>query len=349
MLRSQYQPACFFRVFCQESACFTCGLQFGSVMEEWQCDNLSLLITRCRIRLMVRANQLLSGLNPSLRGSVRAALLVSALLPASAMALDLQPYPAASVNSRVSEDRTNHPIVSSPMKKVNGVVLADEMQRLDGALQRRVYQLPAGHESNDGYEFFVQQLKTQNVEPLFTCNSFSCGDSNFWANNIFRVSTLYGMGKEQHYFVGKKVMSDKVVYYTVYSVKRGNRRVYTLIDEFTVDSNALAEDNQGARVYYIDRLPGTATQLSRNNNYREVVEVLQANDSRQLLMNIELPLNLAAGIKGVDEQMDRQQQVQTLLQEQLQADGIPADRYRTVSSYSTSSSRQPGIRFLLLQ
>ncbi|UYM15708.1 DUF4892 domain-containing protein [Endozoicomonas euniceicola] len=267
----------------------------------------------------------------------------------TAAALDLQPYPAASVDRRVNEQRSNHPVVSSPMKKVNGVVLADDMQRLDGNLERRVYQLPSGHDSNDGYQFFIEQLKALNVEPLFSCNSFGCGDSNFWANNIFRVSTLYGMNKEQHYFLGKKVRPGEVVYYSVYSVKRGNRRVYTLVDEFTVESGPLAGSDDTPMAFYIDRLPVNAGQLSRNDTYREVLSALRRHDERQLLATIELSVILSEGVKGADEQVATLRRQQAMLQEQLKADGIRSDRYRILPSYSTSSSRQAGIRLLLTQ
>ncbi|WP_160174002.1 DUF4892 domain-containing protein [Endozoicomonas montiporae] len=275
-------------------------------------------------------------------------LLLIVAVPATVTALDFQPYPAASVNLRVDEHRSNHPIVSSPMKKVNGVVLADEMQRLDGTLTRRVYQLPAGHESEDGYQFFLQQLKAQNVQPLFSCNSFGCGDSNFWANDIFRVSSLYGMSRQQHYFLGKKVRPEDVVYYTVYSVKRGNRRVYTLVDEFSVAAKVQGGDT-AAMAYYIDRLPVSAEQLSRNDTYREVLSALRSNDLRQLLINIELPVVLEEGVKGADSQVAIQQRQESMLQQQLKADGVSSDRFRILSSFSTSSSRQAGIRLLLTE
>lgn len=298
---------------------------------------------------MVRANQLIHNLQQVCVSSVRALFLLTAIIPMTAAALDLQPYPAASVDRRVNEQRSNHPVVSSPMKKVNGVVLADDMQRLDGNLERRVYQLPSGHDSNDGYQFFIEQLKALNVEPLFSCNSFGCGDSNFWANNIFRVSTLYGMNKEQHYFLGKKVRPGEVVYYSVYSVKRGNRRVYTLVDEFTVESGPLAGSDDTPMAFYIDRLPVNAGQLSRNDTYREVLSALRRHDERQLLATIELSVILSEGVKGADEQVATLRRQQAMLQEQLKADGIRSDRYRILPSYSTSSSRQAGIRLLLTQ
>ena len=298
---------------------------------------------------MVRANQLIYTLRQVCLSPVRTAFLLTTIIPMTATALDLQPYPAASVSLRVDEQRSNHPIVSSPMKKVNSVVLADEMQRLDGHLERRVYQLPSGHESDDGYQFFIQQLKARNVDPLFSCDSFGCGDSNFWANNIFRVSTLYGMSREQHYFLGRKVRPEEVVYYTVYSVKRGNRRVYTLVDEFTVEAGAVSGRDDSPMAFYIDRLPVNADQLSRNDTYREVLSALRRDGSRQLLVNIELPVILSEGVKGADEQIATRQRQQAMLQEQLKADGITSDRFRILSSYSTSSSRQAGIRLLLTQ
>ena len=141
----------------------------------------------------------------------------------------LPAYPNATVTQSVDEERQNHPVITDRMKRVHGVVTSDGAQWLDGQLIRKMYLLPPGHTSNQGFEFYVNSLREQGVETLFECRSFSCGASNFWANDIFAIPTLYGQDKEQAYYIGKKQAS----YYTAYAVRRGNGRIYTLVDIFT--------------------------------------------------------------------------------------------------------------------
>lgn len=171
---------------------------------------------------------------PTLSKRTTAVFLFSAalfLLTASmpGYAIEHPAYPNASVTQSVDEERQNHPIITDRMKRVHGVVTSDAAQWLDGQLVRTVYLLPPGHTSSQGFEFYVNSLREQGVETLFECRSFSCGASNFWANDIFAIPTLYGQDKEQAYYIGKKQAS----YYTVYAVRRGNGRIYTLVDIFT--------------------------------------------------------------------------------------------------------------------
>lgn len=141
---------------------------------------------------------------------------------------ELPAYPNARLELSADEERQNHPVITSRMKRVNGVVTSDGAQWLDGHLNRTLYLLPPGHSSSQGYDFYVNQLRDLGVETLFQCGSFSCGASNFWANDIFNISTLYGQDKEQIFYIGKNQGS----YYSVYSVRRGNGRIYTLVDVF---------------------------------------------------------------------------------------------------------------------
>lgn len=143
-------------------------------------------------------------------------------------ALEHRDYPNARVKLSIDENRRNYPIIISRMKRVNGVVISDNAKWTDGHLIRRLYLLPHGHSSNQGYEFYVNAFREQGVTSLFECHSFSCGASNFWANDIFEIPTLYGQDKEQAFFIGKKQRT----FYLVYAVRRGNGRVYTLVDVF---------------------------------------------------------------------------------------------------------------------
>ena len=147
-------------------------------------------------------------------------------------------YPNANIELSIEEDRQNFPIIMDRMKKVNGIVTSNASLLLDGNLKRSLYYLPPGHSSEQGFNFYVNLMQNQGVEAIFKCQSFSCGASNFWANDVFKIPMLYGQDNEQAFYIGKK----EGHYYTVYSVRRGNRRVYTLVDIFMPDGTVLAKD-----------------------------------------------------------------------------------------------------------
>ena len=269
------------------------------------------------------------------------------VIPLAAHALSITPYPGARIDAQLEEERGNHPIISSNMKKVNGVVLADETRRLDGKLTRVVYQLPEGHGSRNAYDFFVKQLKAGNVEPLFVCSSFSCGDSNFWANNVFEVARLYGPSREQNYYVGSVMEADQLVYYTLYTIRRGNRRVYALVDRFEAENAAGTSTRQG---FILGILPQNAVQLSRSDAYRKALSALQGNDANKVVVLVELAVSIPSGVSAVDSLQEQMQSLSAMVQQQLENDGIPPDRIRILPSVMTSTAvREPSIRFFLTQ
>ena len=185
-------------------------------------------------RITVKHQELFLALSARAANRTTTALLICAAIVLSSLsafcyAAELSAYPNATVAQSVDEERQNYPVITDRMKRIHGVVTSDGAQWLDGHLMRTVYLLPPGHTSAQGFEFYVNLLREQGVEALFECRSFSCGASNFWANDIFAIPTLYGQDKEQSYYIGKK-QND---YYAVYAIRRGNGRIYTLVDVFT--------------------------------------------------------------------------------------------------------------------
>ncbi|MBQ0785567.1 MAG: DUF4892 domain-containing protein, partial [Amphritea sp.] len=69
-------------------------------------------------------------------------------------------------------------------------------------------------------------LQAIDAEILFQCSSRQCGSSNQWANNYFKVAELYGIDRTQ-FFLSATTGNMQLALYTV---KRGNRRVYIQLD-----------------------------------------------------------------------------------------------------------------------
>ena len=228
------------------------------------------------------------------------------LIPALSAAGDIAAYPNATLDLEVQEARSNHPLVSSSMKKVNGVVLADEQQFLNGWLDRKVYLLPSGHDSHQAFDFFTRQFEQLGVETLYGCQQFSCGDSNFWANNTFNIAKLYGLDKTQAYSIGSLVVDDQEVFYLTYTVRRGNRRVYALVDVFTpekVGSDRILASEE----FLLNRLPADAESLKRSSSYSNLFRLLKNDNSQKLLVLLESAV--PESLKEIDTLIDNKKTV----------------------------------------
>lgn len=236
------------------------------------------------------------------------------LLPLSAVASSIQPYPNATLDLEINEQRTSHPIISSAMKKVNGVVLADSEQWLDGYLSRKLYLLPSGKSSFEAYEFFTRQFEEQGVEPLFVCDRFNCGDSNFWANNIFDIARLYGLNKEQAYYLGRKSENGKDIYYLTYTVKRGNKREYALVDVFTAGQKVKQETVELSFL----KIP----EITQGKLYGEIKNTLRKSGPVLVNITVPLPEDLQT-VKDLERQL---QSLEDRLKESLSREGIRMDQ-----------------------
>ncbi len=146
----------------------------------------------------------------------------------------LSRYPNARIELKESRDARNYPLISSRLKKVNNEVRAESSDWRDGLLERRVYQLPSGHSSESAYQHMIARLEEMGVKALFKCSSRDCGKSNLWANETFGVATLNGYDRDQFYWLGSRMADKGEEFYVLYTIKRGNRRVYLLIDRLQV-------------------------------------------------------------------------------------------------------------------
>ena len=233
-------------------------------------------------------------------------------------------YSSAVLERAWSEERSNHPIIINRMKKVNGVVLSDEAQWLAGKLIRQLYRLPPGQSSATAFEFYVADFEQAGVRQLFSCSSFSCGESNFWANDVFEIPVLYGQNRQQHYFIGEK----QGTYYSVYTVKRGNGRIYALVDVFAPGTPKQADDsvssNQLNRYGYQDiALEQTDIAVMGQSI---LLPLLQQNPSLQLLLQFRSPV--PADMAAFDQQSRKLDVQGQKLLEQLVNAGINRSRLR---------------------
>jgi outer membrane protein OmpA-like peptidoglycan-associated protein len=109
-------------------------------------------------------------------------------------------------------------------------MLLEYSERLRGALTRITYQAPDGDSAEAMFAQFAAQLQQQSHRVLFECHGRECGSSNAWANQIFDIPKLYGPERYQHYLAAQVDAPQGPLFVALYSIKRGNKRVYTQLD-----------------------------------------------------------------------------------------------------------------------
>ncbi|WP_028470937.1 DUF4892 domain-containing protein [Neptunomonas japonica] len=129
---------------------------------------------------------------------------------------------------------TDYALPLGGVEQVNGVERLEREERITGRLTRISYRIPEGNKTRKVFNFFKTQLEMKKAEILFSCQGRECGSSNYWANDVFDFSKLYGVERSQ-YYLAARLPGVTVLMYTV---ERGNRKLYAHIDVIETDAVA---------------------------------------------------------------------------------------------------------------
>ncbi|HEY7884619.1 MAG TPA: DUF4892 domain-containing protein [Cellvibrionaceae bacterium] len=179
-------------------------------------------------------------------------------------------YPDARVVFSSNEQTGNYVLALGNYTKVGGLWRVSE-QRLGGQLMRKTYELPDNHSAEDGFDFFYRQLAGASPRELYRCSGRQCGQSNTWANNHFGIYQLYGLDQFQHFGTFELTAPRYAgVYVTLYSVLRGNRRVFVQLE--VLESGDKAS-------YTVASNPETLLNQLLNEGYTRFLKLDYGNDS----------------------------------------------------------------------
>lgn len=253
-----------------------------------------------------------------------------------AQQLVLKDYPEARVIFKSQEQTGDYRLALGSYRKTQDAWQPVRQQRLSGQLTRYTLELPPNHSEQAGFDFYREQLQGLRHRELFSCQARNCGASNTWANNHFKIIQLYGLDQYQHYAVFEVLTDSPTAYYvSIYSVRRGNKRVYVQVDIlhsdkeragiFATNPNTLASILETERFYIFPGLVSDQNgqaQLQINPEHVDtLVRVLKRESHWQI------------GLVGHDyhaSDLAGQQEHSRLYAEQLKAalvvQGITADR-----------------------
>ncbi|MFZ2289137.1 MAG: DUF4892 domain-containing protein [Halopseudomonas yangmingensis] len=183
----------------------------------------------------------------------------------------LQAFPRAELVQQVAADNADHGVVIGSIRRINNQLRAEREVRAAGDLLRRTWQIPDGHTADEAFRQAKGQLLERPHRVLFFCEGRECGSSSLWANQVLNFSRLYGPEDNQAY-LALRLDEQPQRFVAIYSITRGNRRVYLHADEF-VPETPVEED--------ILPTPATLLKLLQADGVLELPEVVLENAVEQ--------------------------------------------------------------------
>ncbi len=159
----------------------------------------------------------------------------------------LQRFSESRIISYSQLANVNYRLVTGNMRRAAGQVVPSSDQRLVGNLTRITYEVSRAFTGADVYDFYVRQLQDEGVEVLFTCSGRDCGNSNYWANDVFEERILYGPERDQFYIAARAMKSlASQSYASLYINTRTNGSLYVRLDVIDMQSDADASSIEPA-------------------------------------------------------------------------------------------------------
>ena len=131
------------------------------------------------------------------------------------------------IEIEVFEDQT-YDLVTGTLQRTRGEVNPEDSRRLQGDVVKATYAIDQEFSGSEVYEFYREQIVSNEHKILFECSGRACGSSNYWANDIFGKRSLYGPVMNQFYIAARGSSSDE--YVSLYIITRGNKKVYAYIE-----------------------------------------------------------------------------------------------------------------------
>jgi len=251
----------------------------------------------------------------------------------------LSVFPEAELVTREESSASNYQLALGPVKKSRGVWRPEKEKRLAGELTRVTLRIPGGYGALEAFIFYRNRFNAREARTIFYCEKRRCGSSNSWANNIFGIKQLYGLDNDQFYGVFEITDEDgHLHYFVLYSVARGNKRVFTQIEWLQTrskaqegiapDAGVIAEQLNGQGYFIVSGLSLTETNSATEPNVDIQEDFLSAitvalNKNRRLSIRI---VGHDYSPQDLSLQTQRSLYLAKQFQEKLIAAGVNANR-----------------------
>lgn len=220
----------------------------------------------------------------------------------------------------------------SAARKVNNQLRIETELRDDVEGWTELAEVKRGHDTLSVYKHYFAQAKAQSGEILYECSSRDCGQSNVWANDVFNESVLYGKDRTQYYFAARYERDQGIWIQTLYTVERGNGRVY-VYQQYLRLKNASKEaesqqltpySNAGLQQLFVIDVPsdGSLSFVPELEQVEKVIDYARLNE-RSVIYVIG---HQVSGYTSVQEALDRSAGMAKVVADLLSHKGIEVDR-----------------------
>ena len=185
---------------------------------------------------------------------ILALLMVGGTPPRAAEPLPLlQPFAVVDVVYRESREVREYHFYSEALAVVGGKLQTRGEWLLRGTLNRVTWEIPSLHSVSEVFEHYVAQVRVAQGDLLYRCVGRECGDSNDWANRVFKRPMLYGPDREQRYLAAVVPTGEgRLAAVAVYVIRRGNQRVYAHLEWIDIPDEQAEMLGRESRVLTID-------------------------------------------------------------------------------------------------
>ncbi|MEX1197041.1 MAG: DUF4892 domain-containing protein [Pseudohongiellaceae bacterium] len=247
-------------------------------------------------------------------------------------------FPDATVTEYRRSGDTVYRLPLGRMQRVDGQVAPGRSERLRGDLYRITYEIPDGFTAEDAFEHHREQLLSTDEVAQYECQGRGCGSSNYWANDVFGNRVLYGPVEGQYYMASsyRSNRSGRSVqgYAALYTVTRGNRRVYAHLDFLempqgdgeplmAITPDAILRQLEQSQAVGIPRLAFDADdELIEGDGIELLVDALQ----RDTLLEVYVVAHLRESGVGMERLLERSAARAEAVVDRLVEEGVGAGR-----------------------
>lgn len=154
----------------------------------------------------------------------------------------LQRFPESWITEYQQPASVSYLLALGTMRREGGRVVPENSIRTRGTLTRITYEVPQTYTGADVFSFFEKQIDARAYKRLFSCTGRDCGTSEYWANDVFDIRTLYGPERNQYYLAAEIGDPGNERYLCVYIITRANRRIYAHVEYLEADRSDLTGD-----------------------------------------------------------------------------------------------------------
>lgn len=246
--------------------------------------------------------------------------------------LSVKPYSHSSLSSSEPFSSDDYLILISAPKRVNNQLRVEKELRANISGLKETYRINDGHTTEQAFKHYLSQLKQLGAKIIYQCASRDCGRSSSWAEGVYRNSKLYGKDAAQFYLAAAVQSNGEQWLVTVYTVERGNRRVYAHIETLKLNAPLESDDYQNLFVeqqpLYIFSYDFKQTiQLNVDSaEIKKIIDQVDALPSPTVYIVGHMSQGYESTVDALKQSLNAAEQLSTVLQKR----GVDASKISTL-------------------